>query len=540
MTDIEIPLGKRTKLYRAFEILPGAVSIAAVVLLIVLFFVSPLWASIYVLVIVSITFIRSLMLAYRTIQGRIVYAQSRNVDWAGWLGELEDPAQYAEKRAGDLHSRQYGLHQHVINLQEISRLPEQYPKPSELYHAVVICLVDESYDTLGPTLQSLLDNDYDPKRLIVAIAYEERAAEISKETRRQIKKNFTGKFFDLLFYGHPANLPDEVIGKGPNLTNAGRQLTHYLEEKQIAPRNVIMTELDSDNRPEPKYFSYLSYAWITTPDRQQVSFQPICLFTNNIWDAPAPMRVIATSNSLWNMILSQRTYALRNAASHAQGMEALIGMDFLSTRTIVEDAHQFWRSYLYFNGHYRMISLRISIGQDVVLSRTYGRTLCSQFIQTRRWAYSAADIAFVASHLFSRDRTVRFWPLFARWMRLVNNTFTWAAIPVVIALGGCLPWLLSATALHSLRILQVPQAITLVSRVATIGLIVTMLTALTLLPPRPDRYPKSYSLTMLLQWILLPVTTLVYLSLGAYNAQIHLMLGKYLGHFKVTEKYVKK
>jgi len=540
MTDIEIPLGKRSKLYRAFEIVPGALSIAAVVLLIVLFFVSPLWASIYVLVIVSITFIRSLMLAFRTIQGRIVYEQSRNVDWAGWLQELEDPLHYAELHAGDLHSLQYGLRQHVLNLQEICRIPEQYPKPSELYHAVVICVVNESYDTLGPTVQSLLDSEYDPKRLIVTIAYEERSAQESAETRRRIAEDFTGKFLDLLFFGHPAGLPGEVIGKGPNLSHAGRQLALYLQEKQISPHNVIMTELDSDNRPDPKYFPYLSYAWITTLDRQQVSFQPICLFTNNIWDAPAPMRVIATSNSLWNMILSQRTYALRNAFSHAQGMQALIGMNFLSTRTIVEDGHQYWRSYLYFNGHYRMVSLRISIGQDVVLSKTYGSTLLSQFRQTRRWAYSAADIAFVASHLFSRDRTVRFWPLFARWMRLVNNTFTWAAIPVIIALGGCLPWLLSATALHSLRILQVPQAITLVQRVATVGLIVTMLTALTLLPPRPERYPKSYRLTMLLQWILLPITTLAYLSMGAYNAQIHLMLGKYLGHFEVTEKFVKK
>ena len=59
MTDIEIPLGKRSKLYRAFEILPGALSIAAVVLLIVLFFISPLAASIYVLIVVGITFIRS-------------------------------------------------------------------------------------------------------------------------------------------------------------------------------------------------------------------------------------------------------------------------------------------------------------------------------------------------------------------------------------------------------------------------------------------------------------------------------------------------
>ena len=539
MNELEIPLGKRSRLYRAFEILPGVLSISALLLLIVLVFVAPLAASIYVLIVVSVTFIRSLMLAYRTIQGRIIYEQSRKVDWAQWLSELEDPARNAELRVSEIRSPQYGLRKHVLNLREISRLPEQYPKPTELFHAVVISFVDEGYEVLEPTLRSLAESDYDLKHLIVTLAFEERSAEATAPTRARIREEFAGKFYDLLFVGHPAGIPGEVAGKGANLSNAGRYLATYLKERGIPARNVIMTELDSDNRPDPKYFSCLSYAWITTPDRQQVSFQPICLFTNNIWDAPAPMRVIATSNSMWNIILSVRTYALRNASSHAQGMEALIGMDFLSTRTVVEDAHQFWRSYFYFNGRYRVVSLRIGVGQDVVLTRSYARTLIAQFIQTRRWAYGAADIAYVASRLFSRERTVAFWPTFLRWMRLVNNTFTWAAVAPIITLGGWSMFFLSKTALGSLAVFQVPQAISLVQHVAIVGIFVTMLTSLTLLPPRPKRYPWYAVIGMLMQWILVPITTLTYISIGGYNAQIRLMLGKYLEHFEVTEKYVR-
>ena len=538
--DIEIPLGKRPGVYRAFEIIPGVLSISALLLLFVLYFTSPLAASIYVLIVVSITFIRSLLLAFRTIQGRIVYQQSKQVDWDLWLAELEAPQESLEHRIADRLSLQYGLRQHVVNLQQICQMPEDYPRPSDLYHAVVISFVDEGYEVLGPTLESLLESDYDPKRLIVTIAYEERAAAASCRTRERIAANYQGRFSDLLFVGHPDAVPHEVAGKGANLSCAGRYLASYLAERDIAPRNVILTELDSDNRPDPKYFSYLSYAWITTPDRQQVSFQPICLFTNNIWDAPAPTRVIATSNSLWNMILSVRTYALRNASSHAQGMEALIGMNFLSTRTVVEDAHQYWRSYLYFNGNYRVVSLRIAVYQDVVLSRTYWSTLKAQFVQTSRWAYSVADVAFVASHLFTRDRTVPFWPTFARWMRLVNNSFTWAAVAPIITIGGYLMLFLSRTSLRSLSIFQVPQTITLVQHVAVVGIFVTMLTSLTLLPPRPARYGRWYAIVMLLQWILTPITTLVYLSVGAYSAQIRLMFGRYLERFEVTEKYVKR
>jgi len=39
---------------------------------------------------------------------------------------------------------------------------------------------------------------------------------------------------------------------------------------------------------------------------------------------------------------------------------------------------------------------------------------------------------------------------------------------------------------------------------------------------------------------LLPITTIVYQTLAGLNSQTHLMLGKYLDNFDVTEKVVKK
>ena len=39
--DLDLPLGKRTKLYRFFEILPGVLSYALVILLFVLSWINP-------------------------------------------------------------------------------------------------------------------------------------------------------------------------------------------------------------------------------------------------------------------------------------------------------------------------------------------------------------------------------------------------------------------------------------------------------------------------------------------------------------------
>src|SRR5690606_37108788 len=115
-------------------------------------------------------------------------------------------------------------------------------------------------------------------------------------------------FKDMIVVKHPEDIPDEVPGKGANITYAGFELQKYIEKQQIDPDDVIVTTLDSDNRPHKTYFSYLTYEYIIHPDPRHAAFQPLTLFLNNIWDVPAPMRVVATGNSFWNLINSLRPH----------------------------------------------------------------------------------------------------------------------------------------------------------------------------------------------------------------------------------------
>ncbi|MCL2280979.1 hypothetical protein FWC31_03830 [Candidatus Saccharibacteria bacterium] len=546
MTDIEIPLfkkrnGKRTRRYRFFEILPGALSIGAIVILIVLSILVPIWASVYVLTIVLFMFVRAVGIAFRTIQGRVILRKTEKIDWSKWLTELENPTKFIEKRQKDLHSRRFGLHQHVLNLQHLCETKNEFPRPSQIYHGVIIALYNESYDILGSTLATLYESDYDPKRLFVVIAYEQRGGEAAKQTVASVRKDYEGKFADLLTIEHPDNIPDEVIGKGSNITFAGRHFAEYIKNKKINPDDVIITTLDCDNRPHAKYFSYLTYEWIMTPNRQRVAFQPIALFTNNIWDAPAPMRVIAVSNSFWNMISTMRPHMLRNFASHAQGLSVLIGMNFWSTRTIVEDGHQYWRSFFYLDGDYEVIPLRIGVGQDAVLSKTYRKTLKAQFVQLRRWAYGASDIAYVANNLLKKDRKVGFFTGWSRFFRLLEAHLTQACIAPIVAIGAWVPLYLNSEAAHRTIIANdLPLVVAQIQQIAIIGLMVTVCVSVTMLPPRPKRYKKSKGIMMILQWILMPINAIAYSSASAYTAQFRLLLGKYIEKFDVTEKAIKK
>ena len=56
-----------------------------------------------------------------------------------------------------------------------------------------------------------------------------------------------------------------------------------------------------------------------------------------------------------------------------------------------------------------------------------------------------------------------------------------------------------------------------------------------LVPERPREYGRFHSLMHLLQWILVPMTMVVFSAIPGLDAQMRLMFGRYLG-FWVTPK----
>lgn len=536
MLDLELPLKKRTKLYRFFEMLPAILSYGMIILLIVLSLISPLAAAVYLLLLIITVLVKAVGIAFHTIGGRNRLEKAQKINWRARLEQLEDPVKSYEKEQ-KTRSGGFGFEVHKENLRLMAADPTQFPKPSGLYNAIIIAAYNESYEVLEPTVQSVLDTTYDNDKLILVFAYEERGGEAIEKTAFALKKKFGKSFKAFHLVKHPDGLPGEIpSGKGPNITYAGHYLKGWLEEEKIAFRDVIVTTLDSDNRPHATYFDYVTYEYIVHEDRKHLAFQPIALYLNNIWDVPAPMRVLATGNSFWTIISSMRPHTLRNFASHSQPMDALVEMDFWSVRTIVEDGHQYWRSYFYFGGNYSVVPISVPIYQDAVLAETYKRTLKAQFMQLRRWAYGASDIPYVATRLFTKKRNVPFIPGLARLLRLVDGHITLASVPILVAVGGWVPLLVNNQAARDIAAHQLPEVVSGVQRVAMVGLIITIFLGFKMLPPRPERYKRHRNLWMLLQWGLMPVTAIVYSAASAFNAQTHLLLGKYLSKFDVTEK----
>ncbi|HRN97140.1 MAG TPA: glycosyltransferase family 2 protein [Candidatus Saccharibacteria bacterium] len=535
MIDLEIPLGKRTLKYRLFEMLPATLSYGALILLIVLSIISPILAAIYVMLVIITLVVKAVGIAIHTIGGRSRLDKAQKVNWSERLADLENP----DKSYEDLKStksKAFGALLHVDNLRLITADPELFPKPSALYNAVIIATYNEDYAVLAPTIQSVIDTSYDNKKIILTIAYEQRGGEAIKQTVNELKKEFGKHFLAFHLVEHPSDLPGEVIGKGGNITHAGRFLKQWLIDQKIDSKNVIVTTLDSDNRPHKTYFDYVTYEYIVNEDRKHLSYQPVSLFMNNIWDVPAPMRVIATGNSFWNIISSMRPHTLRNFASHSQPMDALEEMDFWSTRTIVEDGHQYWRSYFYFGGNYSVLPIYVPIYQDAVLSNTYGKTLKAQFVQLRRWAYGASDVPYVATRIFTHKRNVPLYGGIARFVRLLDGHVTLASVSLLVAFGGWVPLWINSDAARSIPAHQLPDVVSVIQQIAMIGLFITVFLSFKMLPPRPERYKRRRNVLMLAQWVLMPLTAIIYSAISALYSQGRLFTGRYLDKFDVTDK----
>lgn len=553
--DLEIPLGKRTKEYRLLEILPGALSYTMIILLFALSIISPALGSYYLLLIIAVTLVKAVGIVYRTIQGYNAAKRAEKVNWHERLVDLETPHERYEELLKH-KCKEFAFNEHVENLKLLSvgkdlvlsesevavdDEPIFFPKPKEIYHAVIMVAYNEGLETLIPTVEAVRDGSFDNERIIFVFGYEERGGEAMVENAKILKEKFKDDFFEFITVMHPKDLKDEIQGKGPNLNFAAGELLEFVKKKKIPLKNIIVTSLDSDNKMSKWYLDYVAYQFIVHPNRQHLSYQPVSLFTNNIWDAPAPMRIIAISNSFFNIISSMRSHTLKNFASHSQPLLALSEMGFWSKKTIVEDGHQYWRSLFFFKGNYEVLPIHVAIYQDAVMEETLIKTLKAQFVQLRRWDYGASDVAYVGVRLFSKDRKkigeMPFLPLFAKFVRLLEGHVTLAAISPMVAFGGWVPKIINSRS-KDLLTFNLPNTISLIQIFASVGLMTTILLSLKMLPPRPKEV-KTPRILMILQWLLMPVVAIVYQSFAAFYSQTRLLTGNYMEKFDVTKKVVK-
>jgi hypothetical protein len=405
----------------------------------------------------------------------------------------------------------------------------------KIHHLVILPFYKEKIGILRSTFQALKNSHYSLHKLIVVLAAEERAGESALESAEKIEKEFASDFLKLLITIHPQNILGEIAGKGSNATWAGREAQKLINELKIPYENIIISALDIDTQVYPDYFACLTYHYLTCKDPLHSSFQPIPVYDNNIWDAPAISRVIAMGATFWHMIQQERAERMSTFSSHAMSFKALVEMDFWTTKNVSEDSRIFWQSMLFYNGNYQTIPLYYPVAMDANLADNFWQTIKNVFKQQTRWSWGVENVPYFTFGCIKNKAMAlkkKLYHCFNHW----EAFWSWATNSLLIFLLGWLPLVLGGREFsQTMLAYNLPRTTRLIMTLAMIGLVASAFYTLRLLPPRPAKYKKRKYIWMILQWFLVPITMIVFSAIPALISQTRLMLGKYMG-FWMTEK----
>lgn len=482
---------------RILEIIPGALIWTTFALAVILSFVRPLWAIYFIILFDLLWLFRVLYFVTFLVISWQRYRRVNRTDWMKKTTEL--------------------------------------PDWQRIEHLIFVPTYKEPLEVIRGTFNSLLGANYPHEKFTIVLAGEERDRENFLENTRALEDEFGNKFKKILPTIHPSNLPDEIPGKGSNLHFAGARSQEYIDSLGLNYDNVIVSSFDVDTCVHPEYFSYLTYLFLTNDKPTRTSYQPVALYSNTIWDAPAPVRVAAFGTTFWLMTELARPERLFTFSSHSMSFRMLTDVGFWEKDIVTEDSRIFLQGFFRYHGDYSVTPMYLPVTMDTVYGETYWKYLIALYKQQRRWAWGVEHFPYMMSR-FAAD------PLISarkKWKYIFNHLegmFTWATAPILIFILGWLPLhVATASGTTSLFLQNAPLTLEWLMRFAMIGVFASALVSLTLVPRCPPHRHKLYWLIMLLQWLLLPITFILFGAFPAIDAQTRLMLGKYLG-FNVTAK----
>ncbi len=494
--------GKERIIYRSFEILPGFLSWLTILSVIFLSWAKPVWIAFFI---ISFDIYWLLKTLYFSFHLRASYKRMRRYLKIDWLKKL-------------------------------SKSKRNRKNWRDIYHLVILPMYKEGPEIVRSTIESLVKADYPKEKMLVVLTVEERAGKQTHDFVYQIREEFKDCFFKFLVTIHPKDIPGELAGKGSNETWAARQAKKIIiDPLKIPYENIIVSSFDIDTRVYPQYFARLTYCYLRVSNPTHCSFQPIPIYSNNIWQAPAISRVVATSGTFWHMTQQERPERMATFSSHSMSFKSLVEMDFWNVKNVSEDSRIFWKSLLFYDGQYQVVPLYYPVSMDANLAESLWQTMLNVYKQQRRWGWGVENIPYFLYGCLKNKKM----PLGVKLSRIffhLEGFWSWATNALMIFLLGWLPLILGGEKFN-LTVLSynLPRITRGLMTLAMIGLVSSAIYSTILLPPRPKGYHRWHYFIMIVQWMLLPITLLIFGCIPGLESQTRLLFGKYMG-FWVTPK----
>lgn len=482
------------RLYRFFEIIPGVLTWATLVAVVILSATAPVFIAIFIILFDVYWFLKTIYFYFHL---RATFKKMRTSMKTDWFAEIK-------------------------------KLPQGngIPKLEDIYHLVIFPMYQEPYEIVKESFKSLLKGNYPKDKFIVALATEERAGEASQEVAERITKEFSGRFFKFLVTTHPSDIPGELAGKGSNETWSGKEVKRLIiDPLKIPYKDILVSVFDVDTQIFPDYFSRLAYAFLKESKRHRSSFQPIPLFTNNIYEAPSLARVIAFSSTFWHMMNQSRPEHITTFSSHSMPFETLVEIGFWDVHHVSEDSMIFWQCYLHYNGDWQIVPLFYPVSMDANVAPKFWQTLVNLYKQQRRWAWGVENIPYML-HGFAKNKLIPARKKFLWSFYVIESFHSWGTNALLIFALGWLPLFIGGENFNlTMLSFNLPQITKTLMTLTTLGIASSAILSVMLLPPKPEWFKTRHYVFYFIQWLLMPITLIVFGAFPAIESQTRLMFG---------------
>ncbi len=400
-----------------------------------------------------------------------------------------------------------------------------------IYHLVVLPMYKEPLSVVRETFNTFRNSNYPKDRIILVLGIEERAGKKAMKTAEKIEQEFGKDFFRFLITRHPADLPGEVPGKGSNETWAARRAKkEIIDPLGLRYEDVVVSVLDVDTQVSADYFSRLAYVFLTCDKPQRSSFQPVPLFTNNIYTAPPFSKVMSFFPTFWQMMQQSRKEQLSTFSSQAMPLKALVEIDFWDTEYVSEDSLIFWKFYLHYDGDWRTEPIHIPVSMDVTHASTFWGTAKNLYRQQRRWAWGTENIPYMICGFIKNKKIPTNKKVFWTFI-FMEGFYSWATAPFILFALGWLPLFLGNYEFGlTLISYNMRTIVSLILNLSVLGLVASAVLSVILLPPKPGWFRKRHYIFYFLYWAIAPILIILFSAVPAVEAQTRLMLG---GRFRL-------
>jgi len=487
--------------YRCLEIFPGLLIWGTLVSVIVLSIIKPLWMIYFIIVFDIYWVLRVLYFVFYLL-----------ISWNRF--------------------------KHALRINWFEELTKKFPKWKEKINVVFLPLYNESWEVIKTSLESIKKSTYPYEKIYIVLAGEGRNSAHWEKIKKLTADNYQSQFADIIYSTHPGNLPDEIPGKGSNINFAEKEFKKYADAKDWDYKNIIVSIFDIDTVVHEQYFAHLTYIYSLHPRPERSSFQPLTLYNNNIWESPSVLRIMAFGTSFWILFSLARLDNLVTFSSHSMSFQAIVDCGGHAKDIVSEDSRIFFQCWLKYNGDYEVTPLYIPVSMDTVRDVGWYKSLKNLYYQQRRWAWGTEHIPYLLWN-FRKNKNISLKNKFIKIFHELEGKWSWAVVAVMITIVGQLPLLVinwhGDSTSNTLLFFSAPYILQVLMTLSMLGLMVSAILGMLVLPRRPNSYsPYRYGY-MLLQWILLPVSMILFSSLPCIDSVTHLMLGKYLG-FNVSVK----